>query len=304
MAIKTKNNYDFDNLIGKVIDYEGCLKSIKSGSTISDSCRKFNIDVYEFRRFLVTKRLDFNDNSKYITKMFKLTDNLLGYEQLYCHLNGEKPNDMLEIPYDVDKGLINAMKTLREGERTVLEEYYIGRQTLAQIAARHGRTPERIRQIKEKAMRKLRSPRRFRMWRYGWNYYIMEQRHREMVTNLTCSEKMMEFESHVRDLVECKDKEALFEIYNDIKNLFDSGYFDEVSKDEEFYNTSISELDLSVRPFNCLKRSGIKTYGQLNGTTYSQLARIRCLGRKSFDEIIKKAKAANIEIINDWEEEK
>lgn len=304
MAIKTKNNYDLDNLIGKVIDYEGCLKSIKNGSTISDSCRKFNIDVYEFRRFLVTKRLDFNDNSKYITKMFKLTDNLLGYEQLYCHLNGEKLHDMLEIPYDVDKGIINAMKTLRKNERTILEEYYIGRQTLAQIAARHSRTPERIRQIKERAIRKLRSPRRYRMWRYGWNYYIMEQQHREMVTNLTCSEKMMEFESHVRDLVECKDKEALFEIYNDIKNLFDSGYFDEVSKDDEFYNTSISELDLSIRPFNCLIRSGIKTYGQLNGITYSQLAKIRCLGRKSFDEIIEKARTANIEIVNDWEEEK
>ena len=114
---------------------------------------------------------------------------------------------------------------------------------------------------------------------------------------------MTEFESHVRDLVEYKDKEALFEIYNNIKNLFDSGYFDEVSKDDEFYNTSISELDLSVRPFNCLKRSGINTYGQLNGTTYSQLAKMRCLGRKSFDEIIEKARAANIEIINDWEEQ-
>ena len=50
----------------------------------------------------------------------------------------------------------------------------------------------------------------------------------------------------------------------------------------------IDELELSVRSYNCLKRSGIDTVGQLRSMTADELLSVRNLGRKGVDEIMKK----------------
>jgi len=51
---------------------------------------------------------------------------------------------------------------------------------------------------------------------------------------------------------------------------------------------SIEELDLSVRPLNCLKRAGIYTVEDLVKRTEEDMLKVRNLGRKSLDEVIKK----------------
>lgn len=51
---------------------------------------------------------------------------------------------------------------------------------------------------------------------------------------------------------------------------------------------SIEELDLSVRPLNCLKRAGIFTVEDLVKRTEEDMLKVRNLGRKSLDEVIKK----------------
>ncbi len=51
---------------------------------------------------------------------------------------------------------------------------------------------------------------------------------------------------------------------------------------------TIEELDLSVRSFNCLKRAGINTVADLVNTTEEEMLKVRNLGRKSFDEVVKK----------------
>lgn len=60
-----------------------------------------------------------------------------------------------------------------------------------------------------------------------------------------------------------------------------------ITIDESF---SIDELELSVRSFNCLKRAGVETVGQLRSMTEDDLRRIRNLSRKCVDEIIAKLK--------------
>ncbi|MCH5268504.1 MAG: AAA family ATPase [Lachnospiraceae bacterium] len=50
----------------------------------------------------------------------------------------------------------------------------------------------------------------------------------------------------------------------------------------------IEELDLSVRAYNCLKRAGIRTVGDLQEMTNEDLAKVRNLGRKSMEEIWQK----------------
>jgi DNA-directed RNA polymerase subunit alpha len=54
---------------------------------------------------------------------------------------------------------------------------------------------------------------------------------------------------------------------------------------EAVLDTPIEELDLSVRSFNCLKRQGVNTIGQLTECTEADLLNIRNFGAKSIEEV-------------------
>ncbi len=51
------------------------------------------------------------------------------------------------------------------------------------------------------------------------------------------------------------------------------------------YNTPIEQLNLSVRAYNCLKRSGLMTVGAVLEKSEDDLLALRNFGRKSYDEL-------------------
>lgn len=51
---------------------------------------------------------------------------------------------------------------------------------------------------------------------------------------------------------------------------------------------TIEELDLSVRAFNCLKRAGINTVGELVQKNQENMMKVRNLGKKSLEEVDQK----------------
>lgn len=57
---------------------------------------------------------------------------------------------------------------------------------------------------------------------------------------------------------------------------------------------NIDELELSVRSYNCLKRAGINTVGELCNRTSEDMMKVRNLGRKSLEEVIAKLKELNL----------
>ena len=65
-----------------------------------------------------------------------------------------------------------------------------------------------------------------------------------------------------------------------------------VDKEEEprdrVMDMTIEELDLSVRSFNCLKRAGINTVGELVQKNAEDMMKVRNLGKKSLEEVDKK----------------
>lgn len=61
---------------------------------------------------------------------------------------------------------------------------------------------------------------------------------------------------------------------------------------------SIDELELSVRSYNCLKRAGINTVGDLRAKTLDELSKVRNMGRKSIDEILAKLESLGIALAN------
>ena len=63
-------------------------------------------------------------------------------------------------------------------------------------------------------------------------------------------------------------------------------------------NMSIDELELSVRSYNCLKRAGINTVGELCEKSMEDLMKVRNMGRKSLDEILAKLDAMGLQLSN------
>ena len=59
---------------------------------------------------------------------------------------------------------------------------------------------------------------------------------------------------------------------------------------------SIEEMDLSVRSNNCLRRAGINTVGDLINKSEEDLKKVRNLGTKSLDEIMKKLKELQLSL--------
>ena len=54
------------------------------------------------------------------------------------------------------------------------------------------------------------------------------------------------------------------------------------------FDTVIEDLDFSVRTYNCLKRAGINTVGDLVARTEDDMMKVRNLGKKSLEEVILK----------------
>lgn len=60
------------------------------------------------------------------------------------------------------------------------------------------------------------------------------------------------------------------------------------NNEQRILNTTIEDLDLSVRSFNCLKRAGISVVGDLVARSEEDMMKVRNLGRKSLEEVKKK----------------
>lgn len=79
---------------------------------------------------------------------------------LWC---GSRITEMITIEdRERSECLRNAMSSLQDRERLVLERRFLGDKTLREIGIELGVSPERVRQIESKALRKLRHPSRLR----------------------------------------------------------------------------------------------------------------------------------------------
>ena len=70
----------------------------------------------------------------------------------------------------------------------------------------------------------------------------------------------------------------------------------EADKDGKIYDMNIDELELSVRSYNCLKRAGINTVGELTNKTSDDMMKVRNLGRKSLEEVLAKLKELGLQL--------
>ncbi|MCL2577206.1 MAG: DNA-directed RNA polymerase subunit alpha [Defluviitaleaceae bacterium] len=92
----------------------------------------------------------------------------------------------------------------------------------------------------------------------------------------------------------CLGAQILTEHFNMFVDLSDSAKVSEIMVEREdgikerMLEMSIEELDLSVRSYNCLKRAGINNVEDLANKTEDDMMKVRNLGRKSLEEVLKK----------------
>jgi DNA-directed RNA polymerase subunit alpha len=84
------------------------------------------------------------------------------------------------------------------------------------------------------------------------------------------------------------DHLGLFKALSDPGDDSNFGVPDERDGKNIVYNTAIEDLDFSVRTYNCLKRAGINSIGDLVARTEEDMMKVRNLGKKSLEEVIQK----------------
>ena len=93
-----------------------------------------------------------------------------------------------------------------------------------------------------------------------------------------------------------------FTILTDLSAIADvSGMMIEKTEDPKVkaLETSIEDLDFSVRAYNCLKRAGIHTLQDLVNKSESDMMKIRNLGKKSLKEVLDKIRDMGLVLRDD-----
>lgn len=189
-------------------------------------------------------------------------------------------NERLEYPYNLIEDLelepcecfehfnerlefLLTKLVITDKEEKVIRLYYIDGKTFEEIGKEFYVTRERIRQIQEKAIKKLKL---FKKYFYGGKWCLMEELAKE------------EYQKYL-------ETQKSFRTYESAKQYilqYESGAFLPIREQK------IENLDLTMRTYNCLKRAGIRTIGDLLNFSYYDLIKIRNLGRKSMKEILDK----------------
>ena len=164
-----------------------------------------------------------------------------------------------EFTTDVERGIEVAILTLTNREAEIIKQRYKENKTLKAIADYYGVTEERVRQILNKALRKLRHPNVIKYIELGLEGYIDSQYTKG---------------------------------YNDgyAKGLNDAKNGDKATRNSDiFFQNKLESVELSVRAYNCLKQAGVNTIGDLlKFDDIESICNIRNLGKKSAIEIAEK----------------
>lgn len=173
------------------------------------------------------------------------------------------------IPDDIFPSVMYAIGTLpKDVANTILLRFMYGK-TLNEVGELTGVTTERARQRQKKGLLVLgRNPRR-RYLRLGVKGIIDEE------------SKLAKESAYKEGYVAGRFEESrVQEFERSLPNDISKRYFQTQPS-----SVTIEELNLSVRSFNCLKRSGLVTLADILELTVSDLKTIRNLGLKSANEI-------------------
>ena len=193
-----------------------------------------------------------------------------------------------DIPKNVEENLNEIFlgtQLLTSKEVDILKFYYRENRTFKEIAGAYNLSVERVRQISHQALRKL--------TKVSNQILGLEP--------LVNKRKLMQIE--IEDLEKQKNDliNQIIKLQSDFDNVYRSiaiiraevehiqNYCEEPDiKKINMQRHLIEEMNLSIRPYNVLKRAGYKTVEDLKGVRVRDLMVLRNMGKASLNEILNK----------------
>ena len=203
---------------------------------------------------------------------------------------GFDPIDINEMPFD---GIEYAISTLSDREQKIIKLRYENYLSYSEIAGQFNVTKERIRQLIAKALSKLSRPSNIAIIEEGVSAVKVKNETRRRLSKVT-EEMNSEINAIMQNTKILNQIAKAGGTIDDAKELINKCH----SKNKDLC-VSIDNLELSVRSYNCLKRSGYNDIIDLVGVTMSDLMTIRNLGRRSLKEIVDKLNEWDITVINE-----
>ena len=239
------------------------IQDVRNGDTEAHACRVHNLRQTNFRNFIRSRR-NASEGLEGRRELEKCRNDFFDWRDRFLYeLFGDS-----EIPGpDFDEAWDYVMPSLTEREVTVITAYFKEEKTLEEIAKEKGVTRERIREIKQKALRKLRHPWRSGIFMYGLEYKKLQEEKKQLE-----KERIAKRNEALKQEIEALSNES---------HLFPDGdTMDVVSQ------ITIEEAGFSVRSYNSLKRAGFRTLGDVSLLRDQDMQRIRSIGKKSIRDII------------------
>ena len=165
-----------------------------------------------------------------------------------------------------------AEELLTPRERRIIQARFEEFKTLEKVAEEFGVTRERVRQIEQKTLRKLKLRR---------NVFLNKERTYDLIRSDIYEQLKAEAIAEVERLKEKLTVEAAYEIIKEYERTHGRYH-----QDTEIDNVRIQDLGLSVRSTNCLLRNNFKYFKDIKSLTEYDLSKIRNLGVKSIREIL------------------
>ena len=158
------------------------------------------------------------------------------------------------ITNQVEIAMLIFSKTLREGEKEIVNDILIDKISIEDAAKKYGFTTSRIKVVFERGIRRIK-----RSIRMSLDYEELKSKISDLYSTKYYLEKeVFRLKSLIPD--------------SNIKN--------------PYFNLKIIDMDLSVRAINCLKAADVNTLGDLSTVYKKDLSRFRNMGKRSLKEII------------------
>lgn len=176
------------------------------------------------------------------------------------------------------------MSNMPDNEKECIRMRYMQGMTYLEMAKKLGKSHERVRQVTHRALRRLRHPRLAGVIRHGVMWYIDQRVHERAEQMVQETKDTLEADYHAKVEKIANSYEAAMKARDE-------------SRKEKVAAMEVEELGLSVRAYNCVKRAGCDTVGQLitRFPTYDDACKIRNLGSKSLKEVSDKLREFEIE---------
>ena len=216
------------------------------------------------------------------------------YDTLYRQIIQKKETDLGLYLYSSEK-LKEAIAELKENEIEVIERRFGLKgdgepQVLETVAIEFGVTRQRINEIENKAIRKLRET--SRLMKYSYDFNKIKQ-----IKFLTDEERgiLSKIEKDI-DGIRLKNKVDVTKCFEEFKSIMrkimdrtnDIVFSLSQKKLGNGEITPIEQIGFSIRVCSCLKNSGIDSVEQLLNMTYEELLKVKNLPRKGFLQVIER----------------